>query len=51
LRRSLELKLAAAVGVEDDARLRVPGGDRVRQRAGDQVRAQVIGQGVADDPP
>jgi hypothetical protein len=43
--------LAAAVGVEDQARLRVPDRERVGQRVGDQFRAQVIGQGVADDPP
>ena len=29
----------------------VPNGDRVRQRAGDQLGAQVVGGGVADRPP
>jgi len=42
--------LAPAVGVEDHARLRVAGRDRVGQGAGDQLGAQVAGHGVADDP-
>jgi hypothetical protein len=41
--------LAAAVGVEDHARLGIAGRDRVGQGAGDQLGAQVIGQGERDD--
>jgi hypothetical protein len=51
LRRPVESALAAAVGVEDHARLRVAGGDCVGQRAAGQFRAQVVREGVADDPP
>ena len=43
--------LAAAGGVEDHPGLRVAGRDRVRQRAGDQLGAQVVGEGEPDDPP
>ena len=50
LRRPLEPGLAAAVGVEDHARLGVAGGDRVGQRVGDQLGAQVIGHRPAHDP-
>ena len=43
--------LAAAVGVEDHARLGIRCRDRVGRGAGDQLGAQVIGHGMADDPP
>src|SRR5580704_1718048 len=43
--------LAAAVGVEDHARLGITGGDRVGQRVADQLGAQVIGHGKPDDAP
>src|SRR5262249_8759077 len=42
--------LAGPVGVKDHARARVAGRDRVGQRIGDQLGAQVISDGVADDP-
>jgi hypothetical protein len=50
LRRPLEPKLTAAVRVEDHSGRRVAGGDRVGQRVGDQLGAQVIGEGEPDDP-
>ena len=41
--------LAAAVSVKDHSRGRVAGGDRVGQGVGDELGAQVIGQGEPDD--
>src|SRR6266487_1903672 len=41
--------LAALIAVEDHAGAGVAGGDRVGQRTGDELGAQVIGQGVTDD--
>jgi hypothetical protein len=45
-----EVVLAAAVGAEDHARFRVAGSDGVVQGTGDELGAQVIGDGIADDP-
>jgi hypothetical protein len=44
-----EVYWAAAVGVEDQARLRVPDRDRVRQGVRDDLGAQVVRERVADD--
>jgi hypothetical protein len=35
----------------ETGQLRIADGERVGQRVADQLRAQAIGQGVADDPP
>src|SRR5215472_17164119 len=42
---------AAPVAVEDHAGRRVASGQSVGQRAGGQLSAQVIGEGVTDDAP
>jgi hypothetical protein len=47
--KAAEVYWAAPVGVEDHPGVWVAGGDRVGQRAGDQLGAQVIGHRVADD--
>src|SRR2546430_12232861 len=42
--------LTAPVGVEDHSRRRAAGSDRVGQRTGDELSAQVISHRIADDP-